>query len=55
MGCEPAGDLLGYIVVAGHVVDHDYPPVGARYKRVNSQVGLNLVTSGSGDGNRLSF
>src|SRR5690348_5575852 len=49
---ELPGDLLGALVVPGHVVDHDDAPVGAGTEWPG-QVGLDLVSAVAGDADRL--
>ena len=52
VGGEPPGDLLGRLVVAGHVVDHHHP-TGRRPVERLGQVGLDLVAAVAGDRDRL--
>src|SRR5512132_2494497 len=52
VGREGPGDLLGRLVVAGHVVDHDHAGGGAGAGRMG-QVGRDLVALVAGDPHRL--
>ena len=49
---EPAGDLLGLLVVAGEVVDHHHAAEGTVGQGLG-QIGLDLVAAVPGDRDRL--